>query len=506
MSSYFLILPVEVQLMIVDYITRPTDLKAFCLVCKHFSTIATPLLYYTIDLRPRKIPLHSHASEISIVRREQLTRLKCLILGEKNFGYIRILMILECDWLMANALGSLLMPKFKDNCLIEFHYGNNGLYSAYNYHPQLAYSFPDSRQMEFIWSHQQKMQTFYSTHICTMLRFMRNNPERARAILQSVNQVTLVQKLEERESPELIIWPLENIATFSLRKLTIVGWDWAQNLRKVHNLFSNHAFTNLTHIRFEGVIFDTELELKQCPSLRELDIIRCGSLPTDAVKLSVPTKLPLKSFHFACDEDIDQLKLLAPILSQILGLFRLTLDLSSPNRIHKKMLNKCRREIVSALGMQQNTLVELLVREDATFMRPLVFGGKRLFAVIVECHTIRRLALPLGLKNPIPSYNRLMRRLPHLMYFWLTDWRKYVGNGMDEEFANELKEGIPASSKLRFLAFNNYCHTRLESSTQPGLDAEMAVSFMTEIDWKDANPLFYNQYPYPLVLPSKFTV
>lgn len=502
MTSYFLALATELQLMIVSYITRPTDLKVLCLVSKHFSIIAAPALYHTVDIRPREIQTYSQFR----LQEEQLVRLKILILNRQNLAHTRILMISEYDWYMANSLDSSLMPMLKDNCLIDFHYENTGVYSAYSYHGPKADMFPNTRQMEIVWRHQQKIQTFHSTHTRTMLRFIRKNPERARAILSSINQLILIQEHKESEKLELITWPLENLAMASLRKLAILGWDWAPHLRKMHILFSSHAFTNLTHIRFEGVIFDTELELKQCPSLRELEVIRCGSLPPDAVKLSIPTKLPIKSFFFACDGDIDQLKLLAPILSQIQELFTLTLDLVSPYQVDKGKLDQFRQEIVIALGTQQRTMVELVVRENTTLMGPLIFGGKSLFAVIVGFQALRRLALPLGLKNPIPWYSLLMHRLPHLLYFWLTDCRKYVAKGKDQEFANKLKGTMPASSILRFLGLNKYCLTRLELSTQPGLEAGMAVSIMTEMDWKHSNPLFFNRYPYSLVLPGKFIV
>lgn len=500
MSPSFIGLAIELQLMIMGFITRPTDLKVLRLVCKHISTIATPALYYTVDLRPREI--NTSGSRLDL-QEEQLARLKSLILGKQNLGHTRILMISEYDWYMGNILDISLMPKFEDNCFIEFYYGSNHISSAYGHYPPLFGNFPDTRQMELLWSRQQNIQTFHSTHICTMLRFMRKNPQKAKAILKSVNELILVQKHRRGQRTDLITWPLENFAMSTLRKLTILGWDWAQNLMKVNSLFSSHAFTNLTHIRFKGVIFDTMIELKQCPSLQQLDVICCGSLPMDTAKLSIPSKLSLKSFYFACDEYVDQLELLAPILSQIQELFTLTLDLVSPYHIGKEKLGKCRREIASALGMQQETLVELVVRENTNLTRPLLFSGKELFAVILGCHTLRRLALPLAFENPIPLYSRLMRDLPHLGYFWVTDCRKYVGNGIDEEFANELKEGMPASSILRFLAFNNFCLTRREPRTEPGLEAEVA---MTEMGWKDANPLFFNRYPYPLVLPSKFSV
>ena len=310
MSPSFIGLAIELQLMITSFITRPTDLKALCLVCKQISAIATPALYHTVDLRPREI--NTCGSRLGL-QYDQIARLKSLISSKKNLGHTRILIISEYDWYMGNILDKSLMPKFEDNCFIEFYYGGNNISPAYRHCAPLFGNFPDTRQMEFLWSRKQKIQNFHSTHICTMLRFMRKNPQRAKAILESVNEMILVQKHKRGQSPNLITWPLENFAISSLRKLTILGWDWAQNLSKLNSLFSSHAFVNLTHICFKDVILDTKIELKRCPSLQQLDVICCASLPMDTAKLSIPTKLSLKSFYFACDEDVDQLELLAPI-------------------------------------------------------------------------------------------------------------------------------------------------------------------------------------------------
>lgn len=109
----------------------------------------------------------------------------------------------------------------------------------------------------------------------------------------------------------------------------MIGWEGRQNPRKMQNLFSNHIFINLIYSRFEAVIFETKLDLGRWLALQELEVICCGSLPTNATaKLSLPTKLPLQSFHFTCDEDINQLEILVPILSQIQGLSTLTLEIS----------------------------------------------------------------------------------------------------------------------------------------------------------------------------------
>ncbi|KAF2502649.1 hypothetical protein BU16DRAFT_521366 [Lophium mytilinum] len=43
----------DIQLLVLDLITRPSDLKSLCLACKHLRAIATPRLYHTISLDVR---------------------------------------------------------------------------------------------------------------------------------------------------------------------------------------------------------------------------------------------------------------------------------------------------------------------------------------------------------------------------------------------------------------------------------------------------------------------
>ena len=48
----FLDLPVEMQVRVVNYIAQPSDLQALCLVSRKVSGIATPRLYYEVNLIP----------------------------------------------------------------------------------------------------------------------------------------------------------------------------------------------------------------------------------------------------------------------------------------------------------------------------------------------------------------------------------------------------------------------------------------------------------------------
>lgn len=53
MLSRFLSISIDIQIMIINYITQPRDLKALCLVSKNISALAAPILYYQVDLTRR---------------------------------------------------------------------------------------------------------------------------------------------------------------------------------------------------------------------------------------------------------------------------------------------------------------------------------------------------------------------------------------------------------------------------------------------------------------------
>ena len=67
--------------------------------------------------------------------------------------------------------------------------------------------------------------------------------------------------------------------------------------------------------------------------------------------------LPLKSLHFDCKENVENV---APILFQIRGLSRLTILRTSPEE-RTDETDMQRRELAVALALQTETLVDLVV-------------------------------------------------------------------------------------------------------------------------------------------------
>ena len=54
-SFRFLHLPVELQFVVVNFISRYSDLKTLCLLSKEVSDMATPRLFYKVDLRKERV-------------------------------------------------------------------------------------------------------------------------------------------------------------------------------------------------------------------------------------------------------------------------------------------------------------------------------------------------------------------------------------------------------------------------------------------------------------------
>lgn len=142
-----------------------------------------------------------------------------------------------------------------------------------------------------------------------------------------------------------------------------------------------------------------------------------------------------------------------------------------------------------------------MITEQQFFDARIIFGGEELEG----CSKLHRLALPLGLEDPILWYTRLMHDLPHLAYCWLMRFCDYVPHDREEKTFTEFKN---AESRLQIFACEYYCYSRQElgndeSAIQDKADTrDGVISFHARVNWKKANPLFYNRYPRVPLLPT----
>ena len=101
----------------------------------------------------------------------------------------------------------------------------------------------------------------------------------------------------------------------------------------------------------------TTLSPEDCSTLaRVLDDIERLPQMTSAIEREHKL-LPLKSLHFDCKENVENV---APILFQIRGLSRLTILRTSPEE-RTDETDMQRRELAVALALQTETLVDLVV-------------------------------------------------------------------------------------------------------------------------------------------------
>ena len=510
MISHFLAASIEVQVMIFKYITRPTDLKALCLVSKDIYALAIPALYYQVDLTPRKLTHDENYNGLDPISSEQIQRVQSLLSKKQNISYIRILITSECGSVMTDMLSEVL-ENLGENQLFKLYYGNRGLLSTNRFLHHTENCFPTLEQMELIWARQGNLQTFYSRHIPALLNVLETNTLEATAIARPIKELILIEERPNTATYDSITWPLRNVYVPALRKLWLAGWHSQPYLPSLQNLFVANAFLHLTELCFRNVKFVTPLQLENCPLLRSLTIIHCKAYPDSGATLSIPRPLQVKSLYYAADSDVDQYKLLARITSQTRGLESLVLELISPESededFAEEHIDQFRTELAFALEMQQGTLTELVVCEEQDCESRLVFGGEELFRAIQGCGQLYRLALALGLEDSVPWYSGLMQDLPRLAYYWLMFCLDYSPDCDDaEEILTQFINAIPADSNLRFFAYNWSCYSRQERendvwSGQGEQGANTVGSAFKQIKWKRANPIFYNRYPCVPLLP-----
>lgn len=507
MSSILLRVAKEIQVMIFRYITRPSDLKNLCLVSKELSSIATPVLYYRVDLTPRELTQDEHLHGLDPIPLEQRARVEALLSNRQNLKEIRILITSECGSTVTGMLNRVLVNLVEDQ-LLELHYGNKGMRSTNRNLHGTENCFPSEAQMELIWNRQRKLQTCHSKHLSTLSRALNANRLEASLVFRPLKELVL---LEEELNPRLIDLvkrSLRNGWMPALRKLKLAQWRSNQSLQILHDLFAARAFRNLTEIYLKDSTFRATLHLANCPMLRSISIINCRKLPDGAATLSIPPRAKIRSLHYAADADVAQYKLLAPIMTQIQGLESLVLELISPETededFPEEEIDQFRSELAYALEMHQASLTELVVCEQQGCETTLTFAGEELFQAIQGCGKLFRLAVTLSVEDPVRRYCQLIEELPYLAYYWLMHcWDHTQDYENEAEIAIQIKNAIPATSNLRFLAYHWSCYSRQHDENDESSDEDepAAGAAFEKISWRVSNAAFYNRYPCVPLLP-----
>ena len=130
-------LPAELQLEIIDNITRYSDLKILCLVSQHFYDIIIPRIYYKVDLRLKKDYGPDTYLNLSVNKNDEnlKPRIRSLLFQPKNLHRVRILKTGQFG-VGATHLMKQLLPLFPTNSMLKFSFS-----------AQSCNSFPTPRQI-----------------------------------------------------------------------------------------------------------------------------------------------------------------------------------------------------------------------------------------------------------------------------------------------------------------------------------------------------------------------
>lgn len=101
----FLRLPVELQVKVLDQISKYSDLKAFLLTSKELSDLATPCLYKSVDLRSGTY----YEEEIS-------QKIESLLTEPANLRFVRVLKTSRLG-LESTQLMDRLLPRSEERCV-----------------------------------------------------------------------------------------------------------------------------------------------------------------------------------------------------------------------------------------------------------------------------------------------------------------------------------------------------------------------------------------------------
>lgn len=341
MAFPFLRLPVELQVGVVSNLSLYSDLKALCLVSKGLHSIATPRIYYKIDLRMKDDYGQFEYTNLKRKDLQMLPRIQSLLSQPANLRFVRVLKTgrfgVESTILMDHLLSLL-----RKDSLVKFRYST-----------QSRDCFPTPLQVEFLWGHQKHIQTLklYS-HMAPWLReFLNTRKPGQNTLFKPFTELCIGGSVEcWKMTPTKLCWPLKELDLYLLRSLSLNGSTIRHNFPAVVELFASQSFVNLAKLSFIQIIFQKTLTLNNVPSLKSLVIDYCGDLNWSLnLPLVFPDNFQLQSLTFWSSGRVE---LLTHLVAQVRDLEKLIIgipfDLGS--------LDQAMTDFTSTVILHKNTL------------------------------------------------------------------------------------------------------------------------------------------------------
>ena len=412
MAISFFKLPVEMQLEVVNNISLYSDLKALCLVSKSFYDIATPRIYYKVDIRPEYL----HRTTMKYDNDydcHMLLKIRSLLVQPANLRYVRVLKTGRSGT-NSTMLMDKLLPLLPKDSLIKF-----------SYHTRSKGQFPTPLQLEFLWDRQKNLQNLkLLPQMVPWLeeRLQKQKPSQ-NALLQSFTKLDIGGYPASRFSPHVDTWPLKNLDLSLLQSLSLDAILQERDFPAAIDLFTGLSFVNLTKLILRGIIFAKTVKFSNMPNLKSLNIDECED-DIAAANNELTVRLP---FEFPDNFELQSLTYwgsgkaepLTHLLTQVKGLKKLVVVVSDREYIHHQAVT----DFTSAVMLHNDTL--------------------RLFDFIWpfrDYTTLSQLFPRLRLENLPNFYYGAWRKMPHdYVIFRLSALAEESGSfkDIDEEFIHD---------------------------------------------------------------------
>lgn len=388
----FLRLPTELQARIVNRVRQYSDLHALCLVSKHLSEIATPRLYYKVDLTQTN---QSWAIE---------ERISILLIKPANLRFVRLLKTPQMtpeDTLLMDRL----LPQLRIDFLTEVSFSTHSVKT-----------FPTPRQMTLLWYRQKNLKNLeLGSHMVPWLdRFSKKRKPGRTAILKFFTILRITNNIQDARLPYTQLkmhWPLKNLDVSVLQKLTFEAYVVGRPIfLTLNTLFADGRFANLKELSFRYLCnFNQTLTLTKMPALKVLVVYFCTS-QGPSVPLILAEDIRLSSLTYKDEWDI---AMLTPLLAQAKGVEHLFITC----RCEVTATAKSQRDLVRAIIMHKDTLRGLKLNETLALDTDLdvrLWDSFIVKSIQIRCRNLVDLSFPFVSSKPVSYYCELIASFPNL--------------------------------------------------------------------------------------------
>lgn len=307
MAFPFLSLPVELQVEVVNNISRYSELKALRLVSKTLCHITTPRFYYTVEL----YTMDRYYLPDERRDRQTLSKVHSLLVQPANLCFIKVL---KTGWfgLKSTILMDEVLPLLRKDSLIKF-----------NYFTDSKYCFPTPLQLESLCSRQKSLRELkLYPH---MVSWLKRKPSQD-VLLRSFTKVYIGRSMESSSmSPDKLCWPLKNLDLCLLKSLSLNGehFRFSGEFLVIIDLFAGQSFVNLADLTLRNITFGKTVRFTNIPRLRLLAIEQCNSGIGDGLRLPLefPEDFQLQRLEFWTTERAEPLSHLLTQVRNLKNLF-----------------------------------------------------------------------------------------------------------------------------------------------------------------------------------------